>query len=213
MAASPRLSLLFTAFATAFGALACSAGYGGASGTTGGPGGSTATASGVDDSRRVAAASSSERGQLCDWWAGLSGGYGGSITKCNGSGRIFAAKSQAECVGRLSAIPPSCGATVGEFQACVVALTARCAGGLPSECAELADASCGPFIRTTTTVEESDGGSTDGGSTNDCSSSSQCVNGACTCTDGPNAKRTCCSDDKCGPTDPTSCSVLCKVCN
>lgn len=61
---------------------------------------------------------------------------------------------------------------------------------------------------------QTSGGTTSGGSTTsgqNCTQNFSCINGACTCSDGPNKDQSCCD-----PTDDTctgeKCDSLCKVC-
>ncbi|NOU34689.1 MAG: hypothetical protein HOO96_42910 [Polyangiaceae bacterium] len=61
----------------------------------------------------------------------------------------------------------------------------------------------------------SSGGSSGGSSSSgtSCSTASSCINGACTCNDGPNKDKSCCdpSDAACAGKD-TNCESYCKVC-
>ena len=69
--------------------------------------------SGVDKSKSLASLSAAEKGQLCDWNASLSGGYGKTMTCTDGTDASNDA-DQAECVMAL----PTCTVTVGQFEAC-----------------------------------------------------------------------------------------------
>lgn len=47
-----------------------------------------------------------------------------------------------------------------------------------------------------------------------CVNKSQCINGACKCTDGANKDKPCCdSADSACANDPTKCDVYCKTCS
>jgi hypothetical protein len=72
--------------------------------------------SGVDGTKKIGTLSSAEKKQLCDWQAGINGGYGKS-TKCDGGLSVSGAKTQSACVSKLP--PPSCEATVTEFEDCM----------------------------------------------------------------------------------------------
>lgn len=70
-------------------------------------------ASGVDKSKSLASLSASEKGQLCDWTASVSGGYGKTMM-CAGDSEASNDANQAECVASL----PSCAITVAQAETC-----------------------------------------------------------------------------------------------
>jgi hypothetical protein len=110
--------LLFTAL------FAVTAGCGGGSGD-GTDGGSTPRAtSGVSGTKTVATITDADRTAICDWTAGLYGGYGKTIECGNVGGfdlTIIGPESQAECVAEAAQIPKTCQATVAQAEACVKA--------------------------------------------------------------------------------------------
>jgi hypothetical protein len=87
---------------------------GGAAGAAGGAAGSagTASGSGVDGTKLVSALTSAEKGKICDWFAGLVGGYGMSNT-C-GMGSFYPPDTQTNCVQQFS----TCDAKVSDLEAC-----------------------------------------------------------------------------------------------
>lgn len=57
------------------------------------------------------------------------------------------------------------------------------------------------------------GGSSSSSSSSNCTKTSKCINGACTCTSGPNDGKSCCkpeNDSSCS--ESSSCDVFCKYC-
>jgi hypothetical protein len=83
-------------------ALGCGSGGGGSVG----PGG-------VDSSELVSAASDADKGALCDWYAGMVGGYGAAPT-CS-MAQITAPPDKATCISQF----PVCDVTVALFEDCV----------------------------------------------------------------------------------------------
>jgi hypothetical protein len=81
-----------------------------------GTGGTVAPPSGVDGTKTLADASSSDMTATCDWFAKLVGGYGTTST-CSSS-VLDAPPSQADCVAHF----PSCDVTFSDFEACTVAV-------------------------------------------------------------------------------------------
>ncbi|MBX3258412.1 MAG: hypothetical protein KF782_01760 [Labilithrix sp.] len=75
-----------------------------------------AATSGVDPDKTVGELSASEKKQLCDWQADVSGGYG-KTTKCDDGVSVSTPKDQAACVQRMNL--PSCAATIAEVEACL----------------------------------------------------------------------------------------------
>lgn len=71
--------------------------------------------SGVDTSKTIAELSSSEKKQLCDWQAGINGGYGKS-TSCPDGLTVSGPKSQSACVAKF---PSTCNAPVGDVESCL----------------------------------------------------------------------------------------------
>jgi len=72
--------------------------------------------SGLDQSKKAGALTSTEKKQFCDWHAGINGGYGRS-EQCDGGINVSGPKSQSDCVGRMP--PSSCQATIAQMEACV----------------------------------------------------------------------------------------------
>lgn len=73
----------------------------------------TPMGSGVSGSKTLANLTPAEQGQICDWQAGLEGGYGKSAT-CSDGSTINNYETRADCV----ADAPSCTATVAQLEAC-----------------------------------------------------------------------------------------------
>jgi hypothetical protein len=66
--------------------------------------------------------SSDESAQLCDWLAGLYGGYGKSVSCDGGSGGLNGPQDQASCVQQWpqgAKMYANCPLTVQEFEACM----------------------------------------------------------------------------------------------
>jgi len=93
----------------------------------------------------VAQISPNEEKQLCDWWAGLYGGYGAILDCDSGATGLGGPASEQECVQQLAAglvgrggMFSQCPATVEQVEACLTwrASTAcsTSAGAPPSEC-------------------------------------------------------------------------------
>jgi hypothetical protein len=90
-------------------------------------------ASGLEKSKTWSTLTMEERATLCDWGASMFGGYGMSMDCGNGSS-IGSYPSQQACIDNF---PPTCGATVAQFEACANA--SNCTTGiLPPACAPLA---------------------------------------------------------------------------
>ncbi|HLK91654.1 MAG TPA: hypothetical protein VKZ18_17310 [Polyangia bacterium] len=79
----------------------------------GGGGGASVGPAGVDSSTLVSAASDTDKGALCDWYAGMVGGYGATATCA--MAQITAPPDQATCVSQF----PACDVTVALFEDCV----------------------------------------------------------------------------------------------
>ena len=102
-------------------------------GDSGGGGETGPGASGLEKSKAWSTLTMAERATLCDWEASKFGGYGMSMDCGNGTS-IGAYPSQQACIDNF---PPTCGATVAQFEAC--GNDTSCATGIfaPS-CAPLA---------------------------------------------------------------------------
>jgi len=100
-----RITTLLGAAALALGA-GCSS-----SGTSGGD-------PGVNGSTQISAATDADKMNLCNWFAGLSGGYG-STSSCS-MALITAPPSEADCVSTF----PDCAVPVSTFEACVRTIVA-----------------------------------------------------------------------------------------
>jgi hypothetical protein len=72
--------------------------------------------SGLDGTKKIGTLSSTEKKQICDWVAGINGGYGRATT-CDGGLNVTNAKTQSACVSKIP--PASCEATVTEFEDCM----------------------------------------------------------------------------------------------
>jgi hypothetical protein len=122
-----RIATMAAAMVTML-AMACSSrggggggGSGGTGGTggTGGGGGTGGAPAGLDRSRTISTLTEAEKGEVCDWFAPMAGGYGAAPTCANWI--VAAPPDKATCVGDDF---PNCTATVGQFQDCVVAILA-----------------------------------------------------------------------------------------
>jgi len=109
-------------------------GAGGAAGSTGSPGPTClATApitSGVPATTRIDALTPAQQAAICDWVAGLYGGYGQQVD-CGDGSVLIGPPDQGYCVAGLTTT--SCAATVADKEACE--RDATCANqGLPDSC-------------------------------------------------------------------------------
>jgi len=66
--------------------------------------------------------------KVCDWAAGLYGGYG-KETPCKDGKTTFRTEASAEACVSENAVSPSCTATVAEFEACGRAIHDACTEG------------------------------------------------------------------------------------
>jgi hypothetical protein len=100
-----------TKLAKLFGAaaLALTAGCGGGSGNG---------APAVDGNTQISATTAADKMSLCNWFAGLSGGYG-AVPTCS-MALITAPPSEADCVSTF----PDCAVPVSTFETCVNAIVA-----------------------------------------------------------------------------------------
>jgi hypothetical protein len=92
--------------------------------------------SGVAPEKPVAGLSAADIAKVCDWAAGLKGGYGKTtVMECNGHKvEIETPKSQAECVSDFqSEISKDCKATVADLEACANR-PQTCSTEVPAEC-------------------------------------------------------------------------------
>ena len=103
------------------------AGCGGASGSGTSP--VVSNSSGLQKTKMLTALDETERGHFCDWMANKLGGYGHS-TDCGAGVSIKSTQDQASCVSQFQ--PPSCRATVGDWESCINAIS--CSDPSPSEC-------------------------------------------------------------------------------
>jgi hypothetical protein len=101
-----RIATLILMTALALAAVGCSS----SSNSSSGPN--------VDGSKQVLTVTASEKASVCDWFAGLVGGYG-TTTTCS-MAVITAPPTQAECVTDF----PACAVTVSTFETCVNELIA-----------------------------------------------------------------------------------------
>ena len=113
---------------------AAAGGAGGAAGSTGSPGPTClATApitSGVPATTRIDALTPAQQAAICDWVAGLYGGYGQQVD-CGDGSVLIGPPDQGYCVAGLTTT--SCAATVADKEACE--RDATCANqGLPDSC-------------------------------------------------------------------------------
>lgn len=77
-----------------------------------GSGGGVAGPAGVNASEPVSAASDADKGALCDWYAGMVGGYGAPATCA--MAQITAPPDKATCISQF----PVCNVTVAVFEDC-----------------------------------------------------------------------------------------------
>ena len=66
----------------------------------------------VAATKKISELTAAEKGELCDWYAGLFGGYG-HMTEC-GASSVQVYTSQAVCIA--NAFPNDCVATVAQFR-------------------------------------------------------------------------------------------------
>jgi hypothetical protein len=127
------------------GAVATGGDSGGAAGAAGNPGPPAPPPSSVDGTKKVADATTADLSAICDWFAGLVGGYGAPRT-CS-TAILTAPLSQADCVGSF----PPCDVTFSDFEACVSVVTqaqATCTGSSVADahdsdtCAPVTNAGC-----------------------------------------------------------------------
>jgi len=78
----------------------------GGTGTSPGP-------SGVDSSKQVSAVTDADKGALCDWFAGMVGGYGATSTCADAA--LEAPPDKASCMSDF----PNCAVTIAVFESCV----------------------------------------------------------------------------------------------
>jgi len=81
-------------------------------------GGTTDGDPGVNGSTQISAATAADKMNLCDWFAGMAGGYG--ATPACAMALITAPPSEAECVSTF----PNCAVPVSTFEACIRAIMA-----------------------------------------------------------------------------------------
>jgi hypothetical protein len=67
----------------------------------------------VDSTKQISAVNDTDKMNLCNWFAGLAGGYG-STTSCS-MALITAPPSEADCVSSF----PDCAVPVSTFESCV----------------------------------------------------------------------------------------------
>lgn len=72
--------------------------------------------SGIDPDKTIGSLSAAEKATLCDWQAGINGGYG-RTTKCEGGLSLSNPKNQSACLQK--AVPSGCQAKVSEVEACL----------------------------------------------------------------------------------------------
>jgi hypothetical protein len=76
-------------------------------------GSSSDTNPGVDGTKQISATDATDKMNLCNWFAGLAGGYG-STPSCS-MALITAPPSEADCISTF----PTCAVPVSTFEACV----------------------------------------------------------------------------------------------
>lgn len=108
-------------------------------------GGGGMSSDSLSPTQRITTLDSNQAGQLCDWLAGLFGGYGHSLA-CDGGGVDAAGPlDQASCASgfiQAEKSHPNCPATVEQFKACWQSQT-QCSSAPPSpDCAVLSSTSC-----------------------------------------------------------------------
>ena len=90
---------------------------GGGVGTGGGSGGGGGVGvTGLDRSKPISSVTEAEKDTLCDWFAPMVGGYGSSPACA--LALISAPPDKATCVAEF----PSCTATIGQFEDCMMAI-------------------------------------------------------------------------------------------
>lgn len=101
----------------------------------------TTASSGVSGTKTMGQLSDAEKGTLCDWQAGRSGGYACKHT-CDGGTSTTNKASQAAC---KSALKATCPATVAEAEACIAAIASdpcNLGAALGAVCQPLFQAGC-----------------------------------------------------------------------
>jgi len=96
------------------GASSTSSSSGGTSSSSGTPALPNGPTSGVDETKKLSELNATEKAQLCDWEAGILGGYNHKTT-CSGGSSTTNAASQSACVSKM---PATCEATVQEIEDC-----------------------------------------------------------------------------------------------
>jgi hypothetical protein len=111
------------------------AGQGGGAGESGGTGanGGASNPPDLDPNADIAALTDEQKGELCDWYVSLYGGYG-VTTQCGGGSSTRTPDTRDQCVG-LTTFP--CPVTVAEYEACNIS-------EVPSGGCNSSDPSCDP---------------------------------------------------------------------
>jgi hypothetical protein len=101
-----------------------------------GSGGDDGGGSGVGGTKTIGNLTDAERAQICDWIAGLYGGYGKSTT-CPDAGEVAGPVTQADCLAQAASISPSCAVTVAQEENCVKAVRACAWSAATAPCTAL----------------------------------------------------------------------------
>ncbi len=108
-------------------------------------GGSSSNPPPVDGTKQISSVSAADKASLCDWFAGLVGGYGTPET-CS-MAQLSAPTDQADCLSSF----PSCAVPVSTFETCVQAMVsaqqtctpqAMTAAETSPECVTVGQAGC-----------------------------------------------------------------------
>jgi hypothetical protein len=118
-------------------------GIGGESGSKGGSGesggaganGGASNLPDLDPNTDIADLTDEQKGELCDWYVSLYGGYG-VTTECGGGASTRTPNNRDQCVGITTF---SCPVTVGEYEACSLS-------EVPSGGCNRSDPSCDPVF-------------------------------------------------------------------
>lgn len=119
-----RPSTIAVLFSVALTTLSAGCG-GGSSGSANDGGTASGATSGVTGSKKLPQLTAADKKAICDWTAGLYGGYGKSID-CGSSGgmslTITGPVDLDECLAEAALVPSTCQATVAQVEPCVRAM-------------------------------------------------------------------------------------------
>jgi len=94
------------------------------------------TTSGVGETEAIANLTDAEKTQICDWVAGLYGGYGNSTT-CPDGTPLIGPSTQPDCLAQATSIRSGCAATVAQEESCMNAVRACAQDAAAAACSAL----------------------------------------------------------------------------